>query len=38
MAKKLANRFSTSIGNAWHGQVKPNSRRKINLNKKKKGK
>jgi hypothetical protein len=36
MAKKLANRFSTSVGNPWHGQVKPDIRRKLNLDKKKK--
>ena len=36
MAKKLANRFSTSIGNPWHG-VKLDTRRKLNL-KNKKGK
>ena len=34
MAKKLANVFSTSIGIPWHGQVKPNTRRKLNLKKK----
>ena len=34
MAKKLANIFSTSIGNPWHGQVKPDARRKLNLKKK----
>ena len=34
MAKKLANVFSTSIGNPWHSQVKPNTRRKLNLKKK----
>ena len=34
MAKKLANIFSTSIGNPWHGQVKPDTRRKLNLKKK----
>ena len=34
MAKKLANRFSSSIGNPWHGQVKPSVRRKLNLKKK----
>ena len=34
MAKKLANVFSTSIGNPWHSQVKPDTRRKLNLNKK----
>tara|TARA_R100000781_G_C4081476_1_gene127882 strand:- start:2635 stop:2748 length:114 start_codon:yes stop_codon:yes gene_type:complete len=34
MAKKLANRFSTSIGNPWHSQVKPDIRRKLNLKKK----
>ena len=33
MAKKLANRFSTSVGNHWHGQVKPDVRRKLNLKK-----
>ena len=38
MAKKLANRFSSSFGNPWHGQVKPNTRRKLNVGKKKKGK
>tara|TARA_R100000152_G_C6781975_1_gene217834 strand:+ start:2722 stop:2838 length:117 start_codon:yes stop_codon:yes gene_type:complete len=37
MAKKLANRFSTSVGNPWHSQVKPDTRRKLNL-KNKKGK
>tara|TARA_X000001382_G_scaffold97807_1_gene72140 strand:- start:13748 stop:13861 length:114 start_codon:yes stop_codon:yes gene_type:complete len=37
MAKKLANRFSTSVGNPWHGQ-KPDTRRKLNLKNKKKGK
>jgi|TARA_R100000781_G_C4073724_1_gene125362 hypothetical protein len=37
MAKKKALVFSTSIGNPWHGQVKPDIRRKLNL-KKKKGK
>ena len=30
MAKKLANRFSTSFGNPWHG-VKIDTRRKLNL-------
>ena len=35
MAKKLANIFSTSIGNPWHGQVKPDVRRKLNTGKKK---
>ena len=34
MAKRLANRFSTSIGNPWHGHVKPDTRRKLNLKKK----
>ena len=34
MAKKLANIFSTSIGNTWHGNVKPDTRRKLNLKKK----
>ena len=38
MAKKLATVFSTSIGNPWHGQVKPDIRRKLNLKNKKKGK
>ena len=33
--KRLANIFSTSIGNPWHGQVKPDTRIKL---KKKKGK
>ena len=31
--KKLANRFSGSVGNPWHGNVKPNTRRKLNLKK-----
>jgi len=35
MPKKKATIFSTSIGNPWHGQVKPNTRRKLNLKKKK---
>jgi hypothetical protein len=34
MAKKLATVFSTSIGNPWRGQVKPDTRRKLNLKKK----
>ena len=34
MAKKLANIFSSSIGTPWHSQVKPNTRRKLNLKKK----
>ena len=34
MAKKLANVFSSSIGNPWHSQVKPDARRKLNLKKK----
>jgi hypothetical protein len=38
MAKKLANRFSNSIGNPWHGQVKPDTRRKLNTDNRKKGK
>ena len=39
MSKRLANVFSTSIGNPWHGQVKPDTRRKLNLKTKvKKGK
>jgi hypothetical protein len=37
MAKKLATIFSSSVGNPWHGQVKPDTRRKLNL-KKKRGK
>tara|TARA_R100000808_G_scaffold16583_1_gene37375 strand:+ start:2520 stop:2642 length:123 start_codon:yes stop_codon:yes gene_type:complete len=35
MAKKLANRFSDSFGNPWHGQVKPDARRKLNTDKSK---
>ena len=35
--KKIANRFSGSFGNAWHGSVNLNTRRKLNL-KNKKGK
>ena len=35
--KKIANRFSGSFGNAWHGSVNSNTRRKLNL-KNKKGK
>tara|TARA_Y100001963_G_scaffold100972_1_gene138904 strand:+ start:3896 stop:4018 length:123 start_codon:yes stop_codon:yes gene_type:complete len=39
MAKKLANRFSSSVGNPWHGQATPNTRRKLNIKTKiKKGK
>jgi len=34
MAKRLANIFSTSIGNPWNGQVKPDIRRKLNLKRK----
>tara|TARA_R100001594_G_scaffold45493_1_gene78395 strand:- start:5607 stop:5720 length:114 start_codon:yes stop_codon:yes gene_type:complete len=34
MAKRLTTVFSTSIGNPWHGQVKPDARRKLNLKKK----
>jgi|TARA_R100000084_G_scaffold107956_1_gene69354 hypothetical protein len=34
MAKKLANVFSSSVGNPWHSQVKPDTRRKLNLKKK----
>ena len=34
MAKKVATIFSSSIGNVWHGQVKPDTRRKLNLKKK----
>tara|TARA_R100000458_G_C8245769_1_gene223741 strand:+ start:722 stop:835 length:114 start_codon:yes stop_codon:yes gene_type:complete len=34
MAKRLATVFSTSIGNPWHGQVKPDTRRRLNLKKK----
>ena len=39
MTKKTATRFSTSFGNPWHGEVKPDTRRKLNLTKivKKKG-
>jgi hypothetical protein len=33
MSKKKATIFSTSIGNPWHGQVKPDTRRKLNLKK-----
>ena len=33
MTKKLANIFSSSIGNPWHGQ-RPDTRRKLNLKKK----
>ena len=36
MAKKLANRFSSSIGNPWHG-TKIDTRGKLNL-KNKRGK
>ena len=36
MSKKKATVFSGSIGNPWHGQVKPNTRRKLNLKKKSK--
>ena len=35
MAKKLANRFSTSFGNPWHGEAKPDARRKLNMDKSK---
>lgn len=34
MAKKKANVFSSSVGNPWHGAIKPNTRRKLNLKKK----
>mgnify|MGYP003648349873 CR=1 FL=1 len=34
MAKRLATVFSSSIGNTWHGKVKPDTRRKLNLKKK----
>jgi hypothetical protein len=34
MAKKIATVFSSSIGNIWHSQVKPDTRRKLNLKKK----
>jgi len=37
MARKVANRFASSVGNPWHSQVKPGTRRKLNL-KNKKGK
>ena len=36
MAKKLATVFSSSIGNPWHGQVRPDTRRRLNLKKKRK--
>ena len=36
--KKLANRFSNSVGNPWHGQATPDQRRKMNTDKSKKGK
>jgi hypothetical protein len=32
--KKMATRFSTSVGNPWHGAVNPDTRRKLNLKKK----
>lgn len=32
MGKKLANRFSSSVGNPWHGQ-EPDTRRKLNIDK-----
>ena len=35
MAKRLANVVSTSIGNPWHGNARPDTRRKLNLDKKK---
>ena len=35
MTKKLANRFSTSFGNPWHGQAKPDTRRKLDTDKSK---
>jgi len=35
MAKKLANIFSGSIGNPWHGQAKPDTRRKLDTDKSK---
>lgn len=34
MAKRLANRFSSSVGNPWHGQ-EPDTRRKLNTGKSK---
>ena len=37
LAKKLANRFSTSVGNPWH-KTKIDTRRKLNTDKSKKGK
>ena len=37
LAKKLANRFSTSVGNPWHN-TKPDVRRKLDTDKSKKGK
>tara|TARA_R100001594_G_scaffold91265_1_gene125534 strand:- start:194 stop:310 length:117 start_codon:yes stop_codon:yes gene_type:complete len=30
--------YSNSVGNPWHGQVRPNVRRKVNVDKEKKGK
>ena len=32
--KKLATVFSGSMGNPWHSQVKPDTRRELNLKKK----
>jgi|TARA_R110002020_G_scaffold258800_9_gene472654 hypothetical protein len=34
MAKKKTKIFASSIGNPWHGQTKPDTRRKLNLKKK----
>ena len=34
MAKKLANVFSSSVGNPWHNQA-PDTRRKLNTDKSK---
>ena len=34
MPKKKAKVFTSSIGNPWHGQAKPGTRRKLNLKKK----
>ena len=36
MSKKIV--YTTNICNPWHGQVKPDTRRKVNTDKKKKGK
>jgi hypothetical protein len=36
--KKLANRFSNSVGNPWHGEATPDTRRKMDADKSKKDK